>query len=207
MPAGITGLPFFIPPSEVEMTAAEPPDLDAQRAELERLEHEEQELSALRRKLHDRLACFPTRPPKPANANSLIKRRQLPRRIDTLRLQLRQAAQSATPQHRPNTCSNQKNERGRTRRPCSAPLCTLPFRERSAETERLRNAAQIYRVPPRNRRERNAIVLDRARPASPRAHGHPSIAAAAFAPRARLPLSTDAADRGPRQARPIALPR
>jgi chromosome segregation ATPase len=71
------------------MAAADLPDLNALRAELDQLEHEERELSTLRRKLHDRLASFPN-PHNEARERELsARRRELHRRIDALRVQLR----------------------------------------------------------------------------------------------------------------------
>ena len=61
-------------------------DLEAQLA---RLEAEEREISALRRKLHDRLASFPNDVTEQHEREVSKKRRELHAQIDDLRLKLR----------------------------------------------------------------------------------------------------------------------
>ena len=57
---------------------------------LERLEAEEREISALRRKLHDRLASFPNEVTQQQEREISAKRRELHAQIDELRVKLRQ---------------------------------------------------------------------------------------------------------------------
>jgi hypothetical protein len=56
--------------------------------ELVRLEREEREVSALRRKLHDRLASFPNPATEARERELSAQRRELHRRIDELRARL-----------------------------------------------------------------------------------------------------------------------
>jgi hypothetical protein len=57
--------------------------------ELEHLEHREKEVSALRRRLHDRLDSFPNEVTGAREQALSAERHQLHRRIDELRAQLR----------------------------------------------------------------------------------------------------------------------
>jgi hypothetical protein len=59
-------------------------------AQLARLEAEEREISALRRKLHDRLASFPNEVTEQQEREVSKRRRELHAQIDDLRLKLRQ---------------------------------------------------------------------------------------------------------------------
>ncbi len=70
------------------MADAELPDLDALALELEELEQRETEVSALRRKLHDRLSSFPSEVTQAREREVSDERRALHRRIDDLRAQL-----------------------------------------------------------------------------------------------------------------------
>lgn len=69
------------------MGAAET-DVAALAAELIRLEREERELSALRRKLHERLASFDNAQTAARELAVSAQRRELHRRIDVLRADL-----------------------------------------------------------------------------------------------------------------------
>ena len=60
-------------------------DTTALRAELEQLEEEEHEISAYRRKLHDRIDRFPSEAAVHEEREVSAKRRELHRRIDELR--------------------------------------------------------------------------------------------------------------------------
>jgi hypothetical protein len=64
------------------------PDLEALAIELEQLEQRETEVSALRRKLHDRLSSFPSELTRAREREVSDERRALHRRIDELRAQL-----------------------------------------------------------------------------------------------------------------------
>lgn len=70
------------------MTGAGPPDRDALAIELERLELHEREVSARRRRLHDRLASFPNELTREHEREVSAERRELHKRIDELRAQL-----------------------------------------------------------------------------------------------------------------------
>jgi hypothetical protein len=56
---------------------------------LERLENEEREISALRRKLHERLASFPNEVTEQHEREISKKRRELHAQIDDIRAKLR----------------------------------------------------------------------------------------------------------------------
>ena len=74
-------------PGEV---SAEPSlDVSAMTLELEHLEHREKEVSALRKRLHDRLDSFPNEVTGAREQALSAERRDLHRRIDELRAQLR----------------------------------------------------------------------------------------------------------------------
>lgn len=60
------------------------------QALLAHLEVEEREVSALRRKLHDRLASFPNEATQEREREISRKRRELHAQIDELRIKLRQ---------------------------------------------------------------------------------------------------------------------
>lgn len=60
-------------------------DLPALRAELEQLEREEREVSAYRRKLHERIDRFPSEAAVNEERQVSDRRRALHRRIDELR--------------------------------------------------------------------------------------------------------------------------
>jgi RsiG-like len=64
---------------------ADPRDLAALRAELEQLERDEHEVSAYRRKLHERIDRFPSEAAVNEERQVSDKRRALHRRIDELR--------------------------------------------------------------------------------------------------------------------------
>jgi hypothetical protein len=68
--------------------AAESIDYDALMLELEELERHEKELSALRRRLHDRLDAFPNDLTRRQEQEVSTERRAIHRRIDELRAQL-----------------------------------------------------------------------------------------------------------------------
>jgi hypothetical protein len=68
--------------------APELPDLDAVALELVQLEQRERNISARRRKLHDRLASFPNELTQRQEREVSAERRELHRRIDVLRAQL-----------------------------------------------------------------------------------------------------------------------
>lgn len=70
------------------MAVAKLPDLDALAIELVQLERAERELSARRRKLHDRLDAFPNEVAKRREEALSAERRAIHRRIDELRAQL-----------------------------------------------------------------------------------------------------------------------
>jgi hypothetical protein len=72
------------------------PDLDALAIELEQLEQRETEVSALRRKLHDRLSSFPSELTQAREREVSDERRALHARIDELRAQL---ASNPRPDH------------------------------------------------------------------------------------------------------------
>jgi len=67
------------------MTPDELPDVASLRAELEQLEVEEREISAYRRKLHDRIDRFPSEAALLEERQVSDQRRALHRRIDELR--------------------------------------------------------------------------------------------------------------------------
>ncbi len=56
---------------------------------LDQLEAEEREVSALRRKLHDRLASFPNEVTAQKEREVSLRRRELHAQIDTLRVRIR----------------------------------------------------------------------------------------------------------------------
>jgi hypothetical protein len=60
------------------------------RTRLEKLEAEEREISALRRKLHDRLASFPNEVTEQHEREVSKQRRELHVQIDALRAKLRE---------------------------------------------------------------------------------------------------------------------
>ncbi len=64
-------------------------DVSAMTLELEHLEHREKEVSALRRRLHDRLDSFPNEVTGAREQALSAERQELHRRIDELRAQLR----------------------------------------------------------------------------------------------------------------------
>ena len=68
------------------MTEESEAELEAQ---LERLEAEERDISALRRKLHERLASFPNEVTEQHEREVSKQRRELHAQIDDLRLKLR----------------------------------------------------------------------------------------------------------------------
>lgn len=63
----------------------DPPEAAALRAELEQLERDEQEISAYRRKLHERIDRFPSEAAVAEERQVSDKRRALHHRIDELR--------------------------------------------------------------------------------------------------------------------------
>jgi hypothetical protein len=63
-------------------------DFNAMIVELEQLEHQERKVSALRRRLHDRLDAFPNDVTAAREREISAKRRDLHERIDSLRSQL-----------------------------------------------------------------------------------------------------------------------
>lgn len=71
------------------MAAQTSVDSNAMLLELEQLERREKEVSALRRKLHDRLDSFPNDVTAAHERQVSDQRRQLHRRIDALRAELR----------------------------------------------------------------------------------------------------------------------
>ena len=70
------------------MAVAKLPDMDALAIELQRLERRERELSARRRKLHDRLSSFPNEFTQRQELEISAERREIHRRIDELRAML-----------------------------------------------------------------------------------------------------------------------
>ena len=64
------------------------PDLDALALELVQLERRELEVSALRRKLHERLSSFPSELTQRREREVSDERRAIHRRIDELKAQL-----------------------------------------------------------------------------------------------------------------------
>ena len=58
---------------------------------LEQLEAEEREVSALRRRIHDRLASFPNEATQQREREISARRRELHNQIDEVRIRLRQA--------------------------------------------------------------------------------------------------------------------
>ncbi len=70
------------------MAVAYLPDLDALALELAQLERREPEISARRRKLHDRLASFPNEFTQRQERVLSAQRRAIHQRIDELRVQL-----------------------------------------------------------------------------------------------------------------------
>jgi len=70
------------------MSLEDQPAEAALRAELEQLETEEREVSAYRRKLHDRIDSFPSEAAVHEEREVSAKRRELHRRIDELRERL-----------------------------------------------------------------------------------------------------------------------
>lgn len=71
------------------MAAQTSVDFNAMLLELEQLERREKEVSALRKKLHDRLDSFPNDVTAAHERQVSDQRRQLHRRIDALRAELR----------------------------------------------------------------------------------------------------------------------
>jgi hypothetical protein len=71
------------------MSAQPSLDVSAMTLELEHLEHREKEVSALRRRLHDRLDSFPNEVTGAREQALSAERQVLHRRIDELRAQLR----------------------------------------------------------------------------------------------------------------------
>ena len=71
------------------MSAQPSMDVSAMTLELEHLEHREKEVSALRRRLHDRLDSFPNEVTGAREQALSAERQELHRRIDELRAQLR----------------------------------------------------------------------------------------------------------------------
>lgn len=63
-------------------------DINAMIVELEQLEYQEREVSALRRQLHNRLDSFPNEVTERRERDVSAKRRLLHRRIDSLRAEL-----------------------------------------------------------------------------------------------------------------------
>jgi hypothetical protein len=75
---------------EVEWMSARPSvDVSAMIVELEHLEHREREVSALRRRLHDRLDSFYNEVTGAREVQLSVERRELHARIDMLRAELR----------------------------------------------------------------------------------------------------------------------
>jgi hypothetical protein len=64
-------------------------DQDELEARLEKLEQEEREVSALRRKLHERLASFPNEIVIEQERQLSRRRRELHQEIDELRIKIR----------------------------------------------------------------------------------------------------------------------
>lgn len=64
-------------------------DQDELEARLEKLEQEEHEISALRRKLHERLASFPNEIVVEQERQLSRRRRELHQEIDELRIKIR----------------------------------------------------------------------------------------------------------------------
>jgi len=77
-----------MPMFKADMAASQKPDFDAMVAELDRLEREEREISALRRRLQDRIDTFPTNMLRARERQVSEERRELHRRIDLLRAEL-----------------------------------------------------------------------------------------------------------------------
>lgn len=70
------------------MAVAKLPDMDALAIELQQLERREREISARRRKLHDRLCSFPNEFTQRQEREVSTERREIHARIDALRAQL-----------------------------------------------------------------------------------------------------------------------
>jgi hypothetical protein len=64
-------------------------DQDELEARLEKLEQEEREVSALRRRLHERLASFPNDLLVQQERELSLRRRELHQEIDELRIKIR----------------------------------------------------------------------------------------------------------------------
>lgn len=71
------------------MSADVPVDVSARLLELEQLEHREKEVSALRKRLHDRLDSFANEMTMARERELSLERKQLHLRIDALRAELR----------------------------------------------------------------------------------------------------------------------
>jgi hypothetical protein len=69
-------------------------------AQLARLELEESEVSARRRKLHDRIAIFPSPALQEAEQELSLQRRELHRRIDAARAELSSSRLGITTERR-----------------------------------------------------------------------------------------------------------
>jgi hypothetical protein len=67
--------------------------------QLARLELEESELSARRRKLHDRIAIFPSHALREAERELSLHRREVHRRIDETRAELAAVRQATPAEH------------------------------------------------------------------------------------------------------------
>jgi hypothetical protein len=71
-------------------------EIDAKRSELEQLESDEREISAIRRKMHERIDCgFPTELLIQQEQKLSKERRELHARIDLLRAELELLERSA----------------------------------------------------------------------------------------------------------------
>jgi hypothetical protein len=70
------------------MALSQRPDVETMVAELQRLEREEREISAVRRKLHDRIDSFPSDMLRQRERQVSEERRELHRKIDVLRAEL-----------------------------------------------------------------------------------------------------------------------
>jgi hypothetical protein len=68
-------------------------------AQLARLELEESEVSSRRRKVHDRIAIFPSRTLQEAERELSVQRREIHHRIDATRAELAAVRQGITTEH------------------------------------------------------------------------------------------------------------
>jgi hypothetical protein len=75
---------------EAPVSAVGAVDVSARLLELEQLEHREKEVSALRRRLHDRLDSFANEVTLARERELSLERKQLHLLIDALRAELRQ---------------------------------------------------------------------------------------------------------------------